>query len=203
MNLQTAITGDVVPTLNASSVSDLIFWTEDQLYEWGNQAAKQLAELGCLVFADSSVSVVAGTAEYSLPAYHIATLYAYAGDRVLLPMNVDELDALDSDWTNTLGTALKNFLLTEGLEKVTVYPTLYSGHSATLTLICQKHLAEISSSANYVLSIPEPLREYFVLAILAAARGHEGDGRMPDVTEAAGAIMGIIGQTAAELWGRN
>lgn len=70
------ILAELYPHLNASGSGDLVYWTEAELYEWADEAAKRLArKFGGFVVRDGT-ALVASQAIYNQPARHISTIHA-------------------------------------------------------------------------------------------------------------------------------
>lgn len=196
---------DVWYPLNASGQGDAIFWTAEKLVAYMDEVAKRLARLtGAFVERDESIVVTAGQGSYSLPVRHLDTLQCDLEGKTLRPRNVQQLEAVDSDWPDTLATAdnpPKAFVQnTQGFDKIAVYPAPYLDPE-TLGLVRSTFPATLDVSGSLILPIPPVMRDYFTIAAIAGARSEEGRGSMDEVVPWLRSIVGMYEQAAGELWG--
>ncbi len=191
--------------LNASGQADAIFWTPEKLVGYMDEAAKRLARItGAFIERNESITVTAGQGSYNLPVRHIDTLQCDLAGKTLRPRSVQQLEAADSDWPDTLATVdnpPKAFVQnTQGFDKIVVYPAPYLDPE-TLGLVRSTYPATLDASASMILPIPPILRDYFTFAALAGARGEEGQASMEEVVPWLRSIVERYEQAAGEIWG--
>lgn len=196
------VISDLWPALNAIGASDAVFWTEDELYTWFNEAGRRLSgRVGIFVVRDSSITLATDTAEYDLPDAHQATIQADVAGQFLRARTVKELEALDANWPAATGIP-KSFLLdVEGVKEVTIYPAPDADFDGdALNLIMRSLPAEVSSSAGF-LTAPVVLEDYFAFSILAEARRKESHAAMPEIAQWLDGICGLYEQTIQSYLG--
>lgn len=194
---------DILPLLNASGSSDLVWWTVDELFQWFDEAARRIArEAGVFVARDTTVTTVQGQGTYNLPANQIATIQVDLGGFVLRPANVQEIEALDADWISAVGSPLR-FLqdVPMGEVDLTLHPAP-DANAAGVPIGLVMHVWPPTDDAYHPL-IPAPtvLREYFTFSALAGARSKETKAAMPEVAQWFGQLVGLYEQTIANYWG--
>lgn len=190
--------------LSAVSEADAIFWTSAELIGYMDEAAKRLARVtGAFVERDESIAVVAGNGSYSLPTRHIQTIQADLANRTLRARNVQHLEAVDSDWPDTLANVsspVRAFVQdTQGLEKVVVYPIPYIDNEILGLVIAT--FPQAITAATLVLPVPPVMRDYFTFAALAQARAKEGSASMEEVVPWLRSIVEMYEQSIRGLWG--
>lgn len=196
----------VYPTLNAQGAGDLVWWTDDELYAWLDEAAKRLARnTGSFIERDASIALVAGTGAYDLPARHISTVHASAGNRMLMPTNAQELEALDAVFLESQETAAsplprKYAHDVDGLDKIRVYKKPGTGVAGQLALVMHRYPATVAQGAS-VVALPQPMREYFTFFVLGEARSKESKGAMPEVGAWFRDLAGMVEQVAMDYYG--
>jgi hypothetical protein len=175
-----------------------------ELYQWADEAAKRLSyEVGVFIVLDTSVSVSAGTAAYSLPASHVFTLavalVAASGVPQILRLTpVKDLWALDANWPASSGAARRCSMDAGAVGTITLYPIPTAG--GTLSQICQEFPATIAVGST-VIALSAVLEDYFGYAMLAGARGKESDAAMPEMAKHFGERMKLYEQVMEHLWG--
>jgi hypothetical protein len=194
---------DAVYRLGLQDLTDLVAsgcWvTVAELYQWADEAAKQLSyKAGVFVVNDSSITVVAGTAAYSLPATHVFTVAAWLGTTPLRVTPVRELWALDATWPASTGPASRVSIDAGCVGTITVYPKPTAG--GTLSQVCQEFPSAIVEGSTTV-ALPRVLEDYFTYAMLAGARGKESDAAMPEMAKHFRERMGLYEQVMEHLWG--
>lgn len=202
LNLQPVL-DDLLPLLQAEDYSGLVYWTESELYQLTDEAAKRLARaVGCFVERDASTALVVGTAAYAMPARHLSTLHLSLGSMALRARTANELEALDGAWVETASATIAAWIQDQiGTEQYRLYPTPASGASGNLALIFHRYPAEITVSAA-VIQAPACIREYFTFAVLGEARGMESKAAMPEVADWCGSMVAMMEQVFGEYWGR-
>ncbi len=195
-----AVIDDALPTLGAAAIADLIFWDEYELYDWLDEAAKELARTcGVFVVRDASISIQPNTPVYAVPTGHLSTIHASAGARSLLPATVQELEALDDNWPDTVGASPERFLTDEGTEQIRVYPKPTAAAGA-LALIFHRYPATVVKGSA-VVSAPRAVREYFLFHVLAEARDKESKAAMPEVSAYFRQLADLHRQAIQGYWG--
>lgn len=196
------VVGELYPPLNARGPGDLIFWSEDELFEWLDQAAKRLAtELNLFVYYDTSITLASGTASYTVPTGHLVTLQADVEGVVLRARNVQELEALDDAWPATAGSPEAFLLDTEGSDKVTIYKKPGAAENGdTLGMIMAKLPTKLTKTAA-VLRAPACVREYLTFYALGEARARESKAPMPEIAQWFRGLTGMLEQVIGEYWG--
>ncbi len=169
----------LLPTLGAYSTSELVYWTEDELYEHANDALKTLAVVtGMFAERDGSISVQIGTAQYNLPARNLFTVHAALDSTPLRPAGVQELESLSDSWETESGAPERYVLDFSGVDILRLYPV--PTNSGTLYLVERVYPSEVSQ-ASHVLNAPRVVEDYVWWAVLRRAHMKEGDGAMPEV----------------------
>lgn len=204
IDLRNAI-ADVETALNAAGAGDLVQWTEADLYEWFDEAAKRLARtFGVFVERDASTAIALNTGSYTLPARHLSTIHASvgasSGGTALYPVNVQELEALDADWIETQGPTNSFLMDTAGMTAARVYPSPDVTISGFLALIFHRFPATVNVS-NFTLSAPAAIRDYFAWYALAEARGRQSDAAMPEVAKAFRERVALMEKVIESYWG--
>jgi hypothetical protein len=170
--------------LNPAEITSVSWTTEAELFQFADEALKKIAySSGVFLTVDSSITAVAGTAAYALPATHVftvaATLMLGGGVLQLLrPTPVRDLWALDANWSTSTGTAARFSLDAGAVGTITLYPNPIAG--GTLAQVCQEFPATLTPAASTV-ALPTPLQDYVSYAMLAGARGKESDAQMTDM----------------------
>lgn len=201
LNLAGAI-ADLYPALNASGAADLVFWTEADLYEWADEAAKRLARVqGGFVDWDDSITVAEGVPTYNLAAGHLSTIHVSLDGRTLRPATVQELEARDGTWVETESDTVTRWLQDgEGTERIRLWPT--PGAAAGVDLLLIEHrLPETITAEAAVVQAPLCLRDYWPFYVLGEARGKEGKAAMPEVAEWCGEMTQLYERVCREYWG--
>lgn len=198
----------IYPSLNAQGPGDLVWWTDEELYQWMDEAAKRLARnTGCfLVRDDTTVVVVAGTGTYTLPARHVSTAHASLSGRMLDRTNVQELEARDSAWPEAQASSSQPFPVRYcldaggGLASVVLHPKPNTGGGGPLAVVMHQFPATITAGAS-VVALPGPLREYFTFSVLGEARSKESKGAMYEVGAWFRELAGLVEQVAKDYYG--
>jgi len=196
------VVGDLWAPLNARGPADAVFWTEDELYVWIDEAVKRFARKhAAFVVYDQSITAATGTADYNLPAAHVLTFQADLGGRYLRARNVQEMDALDATWPTAAAGKPKAFLEDlQGLTKIALYPAptvTYNGVAVGLTMA---ELPAAIEKSTAILAAPPILREYFTFFALGEARAKETNASMDETAAWFRSIVDQIDQVAEHLW---
>ncbi len=192
---------DLWPALNATSSMDAIFWAQSDIYEWFDEAAKNMArKIGAFVNYDTSITIAEGTNAYTLPATHINTVEADIAGLVLKPRNIQELEALDASWPTT-EDPVDSFIEDQvGMDTFTTYPIPdASDDGKTLGLVMQAVPADITTSNAFV-GAPGVLREYFTFSAIAEARAKESPAQMKEIAQWLRGVVDMMDQTLSGIW---
>lgn len=191
--------------LSAAELATNTLWlTTTELYQFGDDAGKRLSHsAGVFLLVDTSISVVAPTASYALPAAHVFTVMAwlvYAGApvQILRMTSVGILFALDANWSTTTGNPTRVSLDAAPVGNATLYPIPIA--NSAFNQICQEFPA-ISSGSPSVAVCPL-LQDYFSYALLAAALDKESDNAKPEVAMHCRERMKLYEAIAVHLWGK-
>jgi hypothetical protein len=191
---------DLLPALNAVSAasSDLMWWTSDELYQFADEAVKLLARTAAVFAAADFVATSAGVAEYALPSGALWMIQASVNGNAIRPSTVREIEALDPNWQTTPGAAGR-WIQDIGLGQVRLYPVPVG--IGTLERVCHIERTAISAGNPTLTGAPLPFGGFVLHAMLAAARGKEGDAQMPDVAAHANARVSLYLSVFASYWG--
>lgn len=198
-----ACVNDTVYRLGFQSLADLAanaqWLIQAELYQFADDAVRRLSyEVGLFIGYDNSITAVAGTAVYNLPASHVFTLAAWLDQQPLRITTVRDLWALDGTWSLTTGLSKRCSMDAGSVGTITLYPNPELG--GTLAQICQEFPATISALASTV-QLPSVLQDYLTYAQLAAARGKESQARMEEMAAHYGQRMAMYEQIMEHLWG--
>lgn len=194
------VAGDLWPSLNANGPADAIFWTEAQIYQWLDEAAKRLARKSSgFVRRYTALTAASSTANYSLPADHVVTLQADLAGTVLKARNIQEMEALSGTWPTDSGTPKAFLEDTQGVKQLTLSPIPTT--TGTIGLF-ERYTPATVNAANAILEVPGCLREYFTFYALSEARGtKESNAPMLEISQWMTGLCGQIEQLAATYWG--
>ena len=168
---------------NAREIVSTSWVTAAELFGFADEAAKRLSyEAGLFITYDNSVAVLAGTAQYALPASHVFTVAAgliYAAALQLLRITtVGELFALDAAWNATTGPPTRLSMDAGGPGTATLYPSPLG--ASTLGLVCQEFPGVVAVGSS-TLPLPTVLQDMFSYFMLAGARRMESESRMEEM----------------------
>jgi len=191
----------LLPSLGAYKLADVVFWTEEELYEYADEGIQRLAKAtGLFVERDASTTLVAGTALYNLPTRHLSTIHvSLLGGANLRGVSVRDLEALDATWEAATGVVEKFAQDFRGTEQLRLYRNPSTG--GTLAVVFHQYPAEIAQ-ATPTLTGPVVLEDYLSWAMLSAARGKEGDAAMPEVAKHAEERIALFEQVFKSYWGQ-
>lgn len=194
---------DAAYRLGFQSLADLettgAYVTVAELYQFASDAAQRLAYVtAAYLTLDTSITVVAGTPTYALPAAHVYTVAAALANALLRLTPVRDLWALDGNWPTTSGSAQRVSYDAGGVGTVTVYPNPITG--GVLQQVCQEAPATVAAGAS-TLPLPTVLQDYFTYAMLAGGRGKESDSAMPEMAKHYQGRMRLYEQVIEKLYG--
>lgn len=207
LDVQLAL-NDVIYRLGFASATELnsseSYVTGVELFQFADDEAKRLAaRCGIFVTFDTSITVNAGTPQYSLPGNHVFTIAAWLIEatslQILRPTGVGELFALDGNWSNTSGDARRMSFDAGPIGTITLYPNPVNG--GTLEQICQEYPSGTLGPSSSTLLLPPILRDLFSYAMLTGARGKESDAAMPEMVDHFKQRLALYEQVCEHLWG--
>jgi len=196
------VVADLWAPLNARGPADAVFWTEDQLYAWIDEAVKRFARKhAAFVVYDTTITSAANTADYNLPADHVCTFQADLNGKYLRARNVQEMDALDASWPTAAAGVPQAFLEdTKGLVQLALYPPPnVANESLPVGLTMAKQPSTITRSSA-ILAAPPVLRDYLTFYALAEARSAETNASMDEVAGWYRKLVDQLDQVAEHLW---
>lgn len=195
----TAVISQLLPPLVASSVANLAWWTEAELYANINDAANTLARSCVLVGEEAFIVYQAEVGPYDLPELFLAAIDLVA-DRYSRPQtSAAGLDAIDPGWRSTMADEVLRYSLdTDGPDKIRLYPAPTIA-DLTARLIYRGRLPD-ATALSPTMALPSCLFEYVWWDALGAAREKEGKAAMPDVAAVAKQVTQILGAAALDLW---
>lgn len=193
----------VYPELNASGQNDLIFWTIDELYEWMDEAAQNLArKCGVFVIRDQSLVSVVNQASYPIPPQQVSTIQVDLGGMVLRPTTIHELEALDALWTSAAPGVPKKFTQdTAGLNQITLYPPPAGPSQGLILGLVMFVFPNQITATNPFVGIPGVLQEYFTFSVLGEARAKETKAAMPEMAQWFRGLVATMENTVTGYWG--
>jgi hypothetical protein len=200
------IINGLVPGFNAASLETLSVVTEDEMYEFADEAAQRLArKIGMFVERDATLTITGADPTVATPAGHLSTIQASwdsdgAGAwQPLVSSAVNELEALDASWESRAGDPERWTQDQEGTETIRVYkvPAADTG----LALIYHE-LHDTISSAATTFNVPTPIGDYLTYSIIGEVRGQENDEAMPEVAEYARGRAKAYEDIFEQYWGR-
>ena len=196
------VAAEVAPALGASGVSDLVFWSEDDVYDYANEAVKRLAaSTGMFTALDGSSSITAGQATYSVPARHHLTLDLALGNASLRKMSMQSLQFLDDEWSTRDGSP--NWYIEDeaGVSQVRLYPIPDASASGALNWIYSEFPPDVTPAAPVLSGVPAVLSDFLYFSLIATAREAESKGMMPESAALAKGVASLL-ETAFDLyWG--
>lgn len=196
----------IYPTLNAAAAADLVWWTDEELYQWLDEAAKRFARhTGGFIARDTSLFLVPGLALYTLPSGHCSTIHVSAGNRAMRATNTERLEAKDSTWPDSVAAIEdpnpQEYVHDgEGLESIRLYKTPAATAAGLLAIVMHRAPAAIGQGGS-VVPLPGVWREYFTYYALGEARSKESKGAMPEVGAWFREIAGVIEEVAKDYYG--
>lgn len=189
------------PHLNATGAGDAMFWTEAELYAWADEELKRIARAAPVFVETASTALVGGTGRYSLPARHLATVEAVAISQTMRASSIEEFSAGDVAWATRTTAQPRHYAQDEnGLDGITLYPVPDGTMAGNLATVYAQYPAAVSAGSSTI-TAPEVLRDAFMFAALAGARGKETPSAMPEVAEWCAGVTGLYRQTVSEVWG--
>jgi hypothetical protein len=173
---------NILPALGATSLADLDWCTQAELFQWADEAAKRLSHrVGVFVTRDTSTNLEIGTAVYPTPTGHVDTIHVTVAPAAkLLPSSVQELASLDSTWPATAGPLTRYSMDGGGNGTILVYAI--PAAAGVLAIIMHQFLPQIEAGASAI-PVSTPVADYFGYTMLAGARRKESDHTMADMAD--------------------
>lgn len=192
---------ELYPQLAASGASDLVYWTEDELYRYVDDAGKRLARnVGCFVQRDTSLTAQVGVAEYADPERHLSTIHVSLADESLREATVQELEAESDAWALDSGSP-DRWLQLRGQNTLRLYRQPDAGADGDAIAIIEHVFPADVDAAAPELDVPLVLRDYFRFHAEAAARGKESKAAMPEVSQWLRQLTDMYENVARTYWG--
>ena len=193
-DVSAVITG-LLPALNAASTADLVYWTQDELYQWADEAVKRLARRAA-VFVNYSAAMWSAAEVPLIPNAIAPALIAWNGS-LLRVATVAELEALDDNWEAATGTP-KRWTLDLGLQQVRLYPAPdVAGMVQGVIIIAPADL----SATQTALEAVAPISGFLAQSVLGQARGRVSDAEMPEVAAHCAQRAAMYLEIFARYWG--
>ncbi|HTB10938.1 MAG TPA: hypothetical protein VK752_05180 [Bryobacteraceae bacterium] len=198
-----AVIADILPALGATSLADLDWASNTELYQWADEAVKRLSHrCGVFVERDTSTTTVSGTSQYPTPAGHIDTIHVTLNSLPPLPLRattVAELEALDGNWATTVGGVGRFSMDADGTGFITLYQVPVLGGQSLTWIFHQFPPVEITTGST--VDVPSPMGDYLAYAMVGEARRKESDRAMPEVAEHCDQMMALMEEVACAYWG--
>lgn len=194
----------IVLLLNAAKLDTLTAVSQDELFEFADEAALRLARSVALFVTSGTITQTAGTATVALPTRHLSTIHVSAENdadgvqHAAREGSVAEFEALDSDWETVAGDVERWSQDQEGLATLRVYKT--NAANTALQLVYHEHHATLSTAAA-VWNVPKPVGDVLTWAMLAEVRARESDEAMPEVAEYARERVAAYEELFRQYWG--
>lgn len=197
----TTVLDGLLPDLHSPDYASLTFWSKPQLVQFLDDAAKQLSTKTMLfVERDTSQNTAPGTALYSLPPRHNATLHVAFGTSPLRPATTYELVARDPGYATTPGIPDHWYEDNLPIPQISIAPVPTT--SAPLAMICSMYPPDLDTAqVNTLLQAPAPVAIYLEYFVLAKAYGAEGESEEPDLAQHCAAKVALLEQVFAHLYG--
>jgi len=174
---------DLLPALHSDTRANLTWWTETDLIEYIDEGLKRLARIAAVfVERDTSQTTGIGTATYSLPARHVATLHVSWGTAPLVPANELELESLDPAYQTTQDVPAYWYEDRIGLQTVGLAPVPNAAKALGIVHTCWPPVIDIGK-LNTLVQAPAPVAGYLAMVTLSRVYGREGEAEMPDVAK--------------------
>lgn len=198
----TSTANEFLARIGAPSWANCADWiNQAEFYNYCDEAAKRLADLGLFVMRDT-VPITAGHATYEMTVDWLDSIHTSVNGSQIRSTSSAELLALDSLWPQTAcepGDLPTRVSYDAGpLGTVTLYPI----PSAAGELETIGHVApEDISQTQTTVPVPSVLSDYFLFFALQRARGKESPYAMPEVAAAAGQRVALYEQVLTAYWG--
>lgn len=195
------IIDELLPALHSDSRANLTFWGEADLIQWIDEAVKRLARVAMMfVERNASITTAPGTATYSLPARHLATVHVSYGSAALRPSTMLEMEARDPAFQATAGAP--SHWYEQNLGMATVGVAKVPAASASLPVIMSAAPPDVDvAKSNTTVEAPGPVSGYLAFSVLAAAYGRESETEQPDLAKHAAARMSLYEQLFTKYYG--
>ncbi len=198
----TVVLANLLPDLHSTSFANLNFWLKADLIQWMDEAAKQLSR-ACMMFVErvTGTNTSNGTATYSLPTRHNATIHISFGTVPLRSATAMEMEARDPAFQTTPGPPDHWYEDTIGITSVGLVPVPTT--SAALPMICSMAPPDLDTAQvmNVLLQAPSPVAAYLAFYVLAGAYGREGESEQPDLAKHASARVKMYEQIFSHYYG--
>lgn len=192
----------LLPTLHSDSFADLTYWSQSDLVNHTDEAVKKLSRSAMVwINRDTSITTVAGTGTYTLPADAENTIHASLATTPLRAAAVMDLEAGDENFQSTLGTPDHWYEddLTLGTIGLCPVPTA----AAPVNTINTVYPPDLDTGlVNTLVQAPAPLAIYLSFAVLAAVYGVEGESEQPDLAKHCQGRADMLTQVFQSYYGK-
>ena len=194
----------LLPSLGGYTYPEIVHWTEADLLAYVNEALGRLARItGVFVVRDTTTVISDGQATYNLPAGHLSTVHAgLLAGAALRPATVGDLERLDPTWPTAIceddETPVRYAQDFDGTEKIRLYKIPHA--AGFLDMVFHQSPTTVTVGSP-LLDAPTFIEDYLAMAVLAAARGKEGDGAMPEVAKHAAERVALYEQIFMAYFG--
>lgn len=200
MNASTII-NRLLPQLHAADEASLVATSRAELLEVIDESVKRLAR-ACLIFVKrhTGQNTANGTAVYSLPSDHLATLHVSVADVPMIASSSSEIEMLDESYKETTGTPEHWYGDGDGLNQIGLYP-VPSG-AAAISKVYQNLPAELSDPSVLTVQMPAVFDDYIHLRTLRETYTKESDIAMPELAAPLDKLLMLYEAAAVQLYGR-
>ena len=197
----TTLIANLLPDLHSDSLAHLNFWSGSDLIQWCDEAVKRLAR-ACMIFCerDTSITTAGGTATYSLPTRHIATIHASYGTSALRPAAQIDLESRDPAYQTTAGPPDHWYEDKLGTSTIGLAPVPTVAVSVPLLISAAPSDLDVGQ-LNVLVQAPAPLKGYLAFSVLAAAYGREGESEQPDLAQHCAERVRMFQQILSHYYG--
>lgn len=193
---------EILPALHSLTESDLVFVTGDEIIRLYDEAVKRLAaNLTLFVAIDTSITLVSGQAEYSLPSRHLATIRIALPTGMLTASTSRRLEVKDDAFGTTTGTPTDWYQDKIGSGVFRLYP-VPNTTGTVVTVIYLEYPAELDCErSTRTIPAPDWIVDMLDWEVLAEVYGQNSDAQMPEVAAHLKQLVGFYQQAAEADYG--
>jgi hypothetical protein len=197
----TTLISNVLPLLHATVPAELVYWSEQEIYNWTDEELKLLAKEGPFVVRDT-VAIVAGTAIYSAPTGHLSTIHVAHNNAPLRPSSTQELELKDPAYATFAGTPLYWYVGT--YNQIALYPVPNAAAIAlasTVEVIYHQYPPAPDDLITITLPVPAVIGEMIEMMVVAQAYAKESDSQVPEIAAHLVEVGKLAMAAVQGLWG--
>lgn len=197
----TAVTDRLLPDLHSDTYANLTFWSQAQLINFMDEAAKHLSRSSMMfVERDTSQNTAPGTPSYTLPSRHNATVHVSVGGVPMRPGTTVEMEARDQGFQTTPGTPDHWYEDDQATTAISLCPV--PNFVAQLAMVCSMFPPDLDQAQlNVLLQAPAPVAIHLQYSVLAKAYGKESETEEPDLAQHCQAHVALLEQLFTHLYG--